>query len=238
MSPVWPGNREEFCLMFIWEISSQLRRWKNVQRPTQILAVNQLACHLGFPAKLLQNSSWFELRTTPCWTRVKPRGVMRSWICFVSVTGMECSYGKDFQPGFSLRRKLCAEARSRKPSKLRWPCSYEEALKNTLKYSSRYYIYLKIITFRIFLMNFWDSYCSSKEPFTFAEHSKRGVPYDIFSFKTSFKGILVRNSNWCTYINSTSERTKAPKIFTKIKSLKLNDCNDSKRKKTFYRMCL
>ena len=54
MSPLWPGNREEFCLMFIWEISSQLRRIKNVQRPTQILAVNQLACHLGFPAKLLR----------------------------------------------------------------------------------------------------------------------------------------------------------------------------------------
>ena len=210
MSPLWPGNREEFCLMFIWEISSQLRRIKNVQRPTQILAVNQLACHLGFPAKLLRiqadlNFARRHVEHVWNWTtwdhaqlnmfRLGNRDGVFIWERFPARTSQASHMNTSKN---SRRNEWRGEISETELAPFR-PCSYEEALKYTLKYSSRYYIYLKIITFRIFLMNFWDSYCSSKELFTFAEHSKRGVPYDIFSFKTSLKGILVRNSNWCTY---------------------------------------
>ena len=31
----WPGNRDGFCLVFTWEISSRLPWWKNVQWPTK-----------------------------------------------------------------------------------------------------------------------------------------------------------------------------------------------------------
>ena len=34
----WPAKRDWFCLAFIWEISSRLPRWKNVQRATKIPA--------------------------------------------------------------------------------------------------------------------------------------------------------------------------------------------------------
>ena len=34
--PGWPGNRDGFCPVFIWEISSRLPRWKNVQRLIKI----------------------------------------------------------------------------------------------------------------------------------------------------------------------------------------------------------
>ena len=36
--PGWPGNRDGFCPVFIWEISSRLPRWKHVQRSIKIPA--------------------------------------------------------------------------------------------------------------------------------------------------------------------------------------------------------